>query len=150
VLNKHEEYLDILPLTQVVKERIEEVINLNSKLLGVEFLDIFICDLKNNEGAKNYTSLWLISTEYLIECKSFLSNNNFDLVRYKNKVGYCSIQPIEYDFETVSEKSSVLIHCNIGGSSSMGSVSCSLIATEENCTKALEIYQKYLITNIMK
>lgn len=145
MLDKFKEYLGILPLTQVVKDRIEIVISLNAKIINDEVIDIFICDLKDEEGTKEYTSLWLFTDSHLMECKNFLSENNFDLVFYKNSIRYCSIKPIDFDFDSPTTKSSITINCSL-----LGALSCNIIATEDNCKKAFDIYKKYFVANIIK
>jgi len=98
--------------------------------------------MKNNEGARTYTSLWLFTDKYCIECKEFLSTNNFDITPYDGTAIYCSIISIEFNFVEASEKSQVNIHC------SFGDITCDLIATEQNCIKAFEIYKKYFVANL--
>jgi hypothetical protein len=144
MIDKFKAYLDILPLTQVVKDRVNTVINLNSKIVEMNILDIFISNMNNDDGAKEYTSLWLFTDQFIVECKNFLSKNDFDITPHINRISYCSIAPIEFDFETVTDKSSVVIHCT------MGNMSCQLIATDENCLEAFERYKKHLISNLIR
>ncbi len=113
MLDKFEDYLGVLPLTQVVRERIDTVIDLNAKIVNADFMDIFICEMKDKEGAKEYTSLWLFTNSLLVECKNFLSEDDFDVVPYINRVRYCSIKPIEFDFKSVTAKSSITIDCSL-------------------------------------
>ena len=136
-------YLDTLPLTLVVKKRIDELIILNSKLINEEILDIFICDMKNHDGTRTYLSLWLFAEKYVFECKNFLNTYDFDITPYFKKIDYCYIKPINFDFETTNEKSSV----NIFGA--LGENTIELIATEQNCLKALDVYKKYIIRNLV-
>ena len=143
MLEKFNDYLSTLPLTKVVKDRIEEVISLNLKIQNVEILDIFISDLKNNEGARTYTSLWLFNERYCMECKNFLNSNYFDVTSLKNKIELCSISTNAFNFESVSDNSSLTIHWQFEGS-----LTGDLIATEDNCLKAFEIYKKYIVANL--
>ncbi|NQY07523.1 MAG: hypothetical protein HRT68_15335, partial [Flavobacteriaceae bacterium] len=99
MLEKFEDYLGQLPLTRAIKGRIEEVINLNMKIKELDIQDIFICELKNEEGSRTYTSLWLFTKTHSIECKNFLTQNDFDIVPHLNRIGYCSISPTNYNFE---------------------------------------------------
>jgi len=142
MLKKFEDYLGTLPLTQVM-DRINEVLKLNSKITNDDILDIFICEFKNDEGARTHTSLWLFTKKHCIECKDFLTTNNFDLTPYAGRITYCSIKPIEFNLDKPTKKSSVKIHFKFEGG-----VSGILIATENNCLKAFEIYKKYIVTNL--
>ncbi len=146
MIEKFEDYLGSLQLTKVVKDRIEEIIILNRKIKEMDILDIFICELKNKEGSRNYTSLWLFGEKYCIECKSFLTKNDFDLTPIKNKIDYCSISPIDFDLENTTEKSIVNIHFKFVSSGT--GMTGNLIATEINCLSALNLYRKYIISNL--
>lgn len=138
-----ENYLGRLPfLTNVVKDRINDVIGMNMKIKDFDIKDIFVCELKNKEGSRNYTSLWLFTNEYFIECKDFLNKFDFDVC--DNKVTYCSIESVKFDFENVDELSILKVHCLVND------MSCSLIATEQNCLSLFELYKKYIIANFVK
>lgn len=143
MLEKFEDYLGVLSLTQVIKDRIDEVIELNTKIKNDDILDIFICEMKNNEGARTYTSLWLFTDKFFIECKDFLTTNNFDLIPYLGAIKYCSIETIEFDLDVASEKSSVKTYCEFENK-----LNGNFIATENNCVKAFDIYLKYIVANL--
>lgn len=143
MIEKFEEYVGTLPLTKVVKDRINEVLVMNNKIKHLEIQDIFVCESKNEEGSRNYSSLWLFTETYCIECKNFLNSNDFDITPYLNRIEYCSIVPINFDLETPNPNSIVRIHFHLGTG-----VSGDLIASENNCLSALKIYQKYIVSNL--
>lgn len=143
MLEKFSDYLGDLPLTNVIKNRIGEVAELNNKIKNIDILDIFICELKNDEGERTYTSLWFFTDKYLIECKNFLSANCFDRTPYTGLINYCSMESIEFNLDEASEKSSVKIYFTM-----QTDVSGNIIATEKNCVHALKIYQKYILANL--
>lgn len=149
MLEKFEEYLGQLPLTKAIRRRIEEVITLNMKIKELDIQDIFICELKNEEGSRTYTSLWLFTQDYSIECKNFLTENDFDIVPHMKRVGYCSIAPLNFDFEETNENSSIKVHFSYSIKSGMAGISGDLIATEQNCIHAFHIYKKYVISNLI-
>ena len=140
---KFKEYLGTLPITKVVINRIDEVMTLNSKLLNDKILDIFVCEIKNHEGSRTYTSLWLFAEKNAIECKNFLQTDDFDITPYFKKLDYCSIKPLNFDFEEVKVNSSVQIYARFGENV------FDIVATEQNCIKALDIYKKYIIANLI-
>jgi hypothetical protein len=143
MIEKFEDYIGGLPLTRVVKERINELLELNSKIKECEIDDIFICEFKNEEGTRNYTSLWLFNEKYCIECKNFMSLYDFDITPYNKRIDYCSITPVNFDFVTPTNQSIINIHFHFGFG-----IAGNLIATEENCLSALNIYKKYIISNL--
>jgi hypothetical protein len=143
MIAKFETYLGKLPLTSVVKNRINEVINMNLKIHNIEINDILLCEMKNNEGSRNYTSLWLFSDSLCIECKNFLQVYDFDSTPISKKVDYCSIIPTNFDFENPTELSIVKVHFHFGTG-----IAGDLIATEQNCLSAVDIYKKYIVSNL--
>lgn len=145
MIEKFEAYLGTLPITKTVKDRVDEIINLNLKIQEFDIKDIFICELKNSEGSRSYTSLWLFTDKYFIECKDFLTTFDFDITPYLGKIQYCSISPKDFDLETATEKSIVNIHFSLAADS----ISGSLISTEQNCLNALSIYRKYIVSNLI-
>lgn len=145
MVEKFESYLGVLPLTQVVKTRIDEIMILNSAMFDEEILDIFICELKNNEERPTYTSLWFFTESYAIECKDFLTTYDFDIAPYKNRLKYSSIKSTDFDFATPTDKSFVKISFQFDST-----VSGIFTATSNNCLKAYEFYTKYIIPNIIK
>jgi hypothetical protein len=145
MVEKFEHYLGVLPLTQVVKTRIDEILILNDAMIDEDIVDIFICELKNNEERTTFTSLWLFTESYATECKNFLTTYDFDIAPYKNKINYCSIKATEFDFTTPTEKSLVTISFQFDSP-----VSGTFTATSDNCLKAYEFYTKYIIPNVVK
>lgn len=145
MLDKFNDYLSIFNFTKVRIERIESALTLNAKILQNEILDIFICEIKSApDGNKTFTSLWLITDRYMIECKEFLTEVDFDITPYVKKIKYCSIQAQKFDFETLEEGSSVEIYFAL-----KGDVKGMITATDENCTHAFNFYKQYVVPNIV-
>lgn len=143
MLDQFEDYLGLLPLTKTIKSRINSCLTLNSKIIPDDILEIFISDIKDKEGARTYTSLWIITDKYCMECKNFLSQYDFDVINYKNNLRYCSIKFKDFDLETATESSSLTVSCAFtdqGGANYM--------ATGTNCLKAYDIYKNYFVKNI--
>jgi hypothetical protein len=132
MIEQFDDYIGTLPLTKVVKDKIEEMLILNSKIKKFEIKDIFVCELKNEEGARNYTSLWLFTDKQVVECKNFLATYDFDITPLYKNIEYCSMSPVNFDLEKPSDVR----------------ISGDIIATENNCLSALKIYQKYIIPNL--
>jgi hypothetical protein len=143
MIEQFDDYIGTLPLTKVVKDKIEEMLILNSKIKKFEIKDIFVCELKNEEGARNYTSLWLFTDKQVVECKNFLATYDFDITPLYKNIEYCSMSPVNFDLEKPSDKSIVKIHIQFNVR-----ISGDIIATENNCLSALKIYQKYIIPNL--
>ncbi|MEL4391006.1 hypothetical protein [Shewanella xiamenensis] len=135
-------YLGILPLTHAVRERVKTVIACNQMIMDDEILDVFINDMKNSEGGKEYSSLWIFTKLFIIECKNFLSENDFDIVPYVHNVKYSSVKSIDFDFVNVTDKSSMIVNCLLN------TVSCTFIATDKNCSELFRLYKEHIIPNL--
>lgn len=142
-MEKFNDYLESLPLTKAVKGRISEVLSMNNEIFNFQIEDIFICELKNEEGARSYTSLWMFTKEVCIECKDFLTRNDFDIAPLKDEIHYCSIEIQDFDLKNSNEKSFVKVHFTF-----KSKVSGNIISTDENCVWALKIYKKHIIPNM--
>lgn len=145
MIAKFESYIEQLPLSQVVKLRIDEVLILNQNMINQEIIEIFMGEVKNIDGRKTFTSLWLFTDEYTIECKDFLSSIDFDIAPYKNRVQYCSIKSNDYDFNTYDTNSFVEIRLHF-----IDRITGTLIASGENCPQAYKIYKDLIIPNVTK
>lgn len=103
------------------------------------FDGIFISNIRNGDQ-EEYTSLWLFSGQYVVECKDFLTRFDIDIVRYKDNIRYVSIltdrkESLTNPTHTSTMKLSVLL---------ADSVRCLYDATGLNCMKLSEIAQLYL------
>lgn len=141
-----EEYLESLPLTKVVKGRIEEVIIMTTKIHDFDFKDIFVCELKNNEGRIDYNSLWLFGEEYIVECKNFMNEIDIDLTPIYKKITYSSVYATNYDFENLNDSSFIKIDFTLMRSHVTGI----LTAIGNNCVNVQNIYKKYIIPNFIE
>lgn len=82
-----EAYLNDINVAQPVKNRVDVILKEISSLYeGLVITDIFVCQVKNEEV--NYTSLWLFGAGFCIECKDFLSRDDFDLAYLNGNVYY--------------------------------------------------------------
>ncbi len=103
------------------------------------FDGFFISNIKNGDQ-EEYTSLWLFSGQYVVECKDYLTRFDIDIVRFKDNVRYVSIlsdrkESLTNPTNTSTMKLSVLL---------TDGVRCLYDATGYNCRKLSEIAQLYL------
>lgn len=143
MLDKFEDYLGSLPLTKVIKDRINECLHLNFEIHQEEFVDIFISDIKDKEGSRTFNSLWIFTDKLAIECKNFLLEYDFDATPYCKATIYGSMKFQEYDLKKATENSSIAISVifeNTGAGN--------FVATGSNCAKAYDIYKKHFLANL--
>jgi len=145
MIEKFESYLQQLQLSNVVRSRIDEVLILNYNMINKEIIEIFMGEVKSVIGRKTFTSLWLFTDEFAIECKEFLSKNDFDIAPYKNRIQYCSIKADNSDFSTYDINSFIEIKLHF-----IDSITGTLTASGENCQHAYELYKSLIIPNVTK
>lgn len=138
------EYIDKLNLSRIMRERIDEVLIMNQRIISDDFKDIIINDTKSQDGEINYNSLWIFSEKYMIECKNFLSENNFDIAPLNKKIYYAYIKPFKFNLISADSSSSVEVYFNFSNS-----LSGTLTATGLNCNQVLKIYKTYILKNLI-
>ena len=140
------DYCVAIGLSEFAQRRVDVVLNeLSSIYEGIELNDIFINELNRN-GERTFQSIWFFSDKHIIECKDFLSSDDYDLAIYKDQIQYFNITKKDFsDIENPSEKSSITIHVTFG----KVELSADLTALGINCKYALSIAKKYFIKGLL-
>lgn len=138
-----ENYLENLPFTKTIRDRITHIVDLNKKIYNEEIIDIVVCDYKNHDNSPVYSSLWLFTNKAFLECKNFLNYYDFDITPISDKIDYCSIDFIDFDLENANDNSKVNIHIRFNNH-----ISGEIVTTGVNCNHALNIYRKHVIANL--
>lgn len=116
-----EAYLNDINVAQPVKNRVDVILKEISSLYeGLVITDIFVCQVKNEEV--NYTSLWLFGAGFCIECKDFLSRDDFDLAYLNGNVYYMRFYKINMKQNEVKDNSVLTFSAQISN------MSCTLMA----------------------
>lgn len=137
-------YLSQLRLTNPAKERIESIVQeLGIIYPGITFNDIFISQAKKETGI-GLKSLWLLSESVMVECKNFITDDDYDLISLKS-LSYFKITKKNF---IVSQEPKDTSEVFIYGLFFTGSMNCSLSAYGMNCKYAMDIANKYIIPNI--
>lgn len=135
-----EAYLNDINVAQPVKNRVDVILKEISSLYeGLVITDIFVCQVKNEEV--NYTSLWLFGAGFCIECKDFLSQDDFDLAYLNGNVYYMRFHKINMKQNEVKDNSVLTFSAQISN------MSCTLVAVGKNCAYAMDIANKYYYKN---
>ena len=86
------EYFTDISISDVMKGRIQEIYDELVALYSMEIDDVFLCDIATKNGDKDYVSLWFFSNNHIIECKDFISQDDFDITALRNNVLYFNIR----------------------------------------------------------
>lgn len=141
------DYLNAIGLSDVLKDRISNVLNEVTILYGITADDIFLCNLEGSDGTKDYTSLWVFNADSIVECKQVLrvGNEDYDMVKMSGNITYFTLQKSNYDFATAPTIASRL---NVECICRNNVVSCKFMGSGINCKYLLEIAKKYIINNV--
>lgn len=140
-----EDYLNEIGASGVVMKSVEDCLNdLNWLYPSIDFDDIFI-NTKMEDGRVAYSSLWLFNNCYVVECKSFMNQKDYDLVSYVDRLQYVNTIIKDYSEGSIlSERSFIRIYAMF----TFGDVTGEFLAVNQNCDFLVQIAKKYLYTNV--
>jgi hypothetical protein len=139
-------YLDEIGVPQrhigIVEKKIDEV----SKIFGVEILRIFISNKRTEDQQEEFKSLWLFTADKAIECKNFISKDDYDVLYFDHKVTYVNIIKSNYDDrDNPVQESSLSAICFLTTSN----LSCTLNAVNINVKFLLNIIKEVYLANLV-
>lgn len=138
-----EDYCKSIDLTDPIIVRIRSVVDFFSVKLGITIEDILITEYIKEDGGRVYESIWLFSDNYCMEAKSFLDNDDFDMVLHLNNMVYWSVKKQDFEFDTPNENSRLFIRAQ-----TKNLVDLNLKASKNNCHYLKEIFLKYILQNV--
>lgn len=138
-------YLSQLGLTGPVINRVESIVReLGIIYSGITFKDIFISQVKKETGVE-LKSLWLLSESMVVECKNFVTEDDYDLISLKS-LSYVRITKNSFQVDQEPRDASEVF---LYGLFFTGSMNCSMSAYGMNCKYAMKIADKYIIPNVV-
>ncbi len=142
---KFEKYLADIGVPERMHERIESIYEFYENICPEEIVDIFIGDSVEDTKANKLENLWFFSDKYLMEAKSFMMRDNFDMALVKGRIVYWELAKKDYDFQKAKETSHfhLLFKINTG-------VTGDIYATGKNCDYLKEIMDRYVMANLEK
>jgi len=93
------EYLEDIGLTKSPLKRIEAIYEICKELISDDIIDIFVTEYLQDDGSREYESLWFFSDKCFIEAKQFLTTFNFDISPTKNNIAFWNTKLQKYDFK---------------------------------------------------
>jgi len=138
-----EDYLKAIGMTKILIERIRTIIEFYLGIYPEEIQSIFVTDLINGDGQREYVSLWLFSEKYLMEAKSFTTEDNFDMTPVNNRIKYWSIEKQDYNFKSATDQSRLYVRFQTDVD-----ISGDLKASKENCEFLKTIFIHHILPNL--
>lgn len=139
-----EQYLNGIGIVDLFYERTELVVQFYERLYPDEIKDIFVCEYIDNEGKRQYESLWLFSSRaIMMEAKRFLTDDDFDATPFSKRIVYWKVNKTEFDFENPTEKSRLTVEFHL-----VHNISGTLKASKENCNNLYHVLKKWILPNM--
>lgn len=124
-------------------ERTEKILGYVRQLLPEEPRYIFVSEYRDDEGNRNYESLWVLSDNFISEAKQFVSQSEFDLTSLSGGLTRILISNHEFEFENASESSRLSVYVNLGNTGS--AITGSFRASGTNCNDLNQVLTEYLL-----
>lgn len=141
-------YFDLIGITATQVRRIREIENFYSIICPDEIEEVLITDFIDEEGRRQYESLWFFSEKYAMEAKKFLTEDDFDIVPYRRRMEYLNIKKKNYEIGDANDASRISVHVNIGAGLARG-ISGDFQASGENCEVFWKFTKEYLVPNLV-
>lgn len=145
-MNVYIEYLNSVGIsTATLVNKVERTLRAARRICPEEVQNIYVSDWISTEGQREYGHLHLFTDSYIIESANFVTdtNVNIELTILKERVKYVLVKYNDY-FEKANEASRLSVRFDTD------SAAFELKGAKENCDKLIEVYDKYVKTNISK
>jgi len=136
-------YLKNVGMSDVLIKRVE-TIHRFYEICPEELTGIFVSEVIKEDGNREYGSLWFFSKTYVMEAKSFISKDDFDITPLHKRVSYWSIEKQDYDFIKATEKSRMNLRVGF-----KHPTSGDFRASKENCDFLRDIIQNHIMPNMI-
>jgi hypothetical protein len=136
-------YLKSIGITDTLIKRVEMINDFYQDICSEEITDIFMNDFIRDDGTREYDSLWLFSKTYIMEAKSFISKDDFDVTPLHKKVTYIMLEKQDYDFVKATEKSRASLKLTFNNN-----LSGKLKSSKENCDFLRDVLRKHIMPNL--
>lgn len=139
------DYLSNIGVSETVTKRVELIHEEMVSLFNVkDFEEILICDVNNN-GVREFTSLWFFSSSMAYECKNFMNADDYDVTPIGSSIVYFNMVKEKFNF---GEEPDLNSQVTINALSNNGKITMSFHVTGVNCRYALKIAKDYFLPNI--
>jgi Flp pilus assembly CpaF family ATPase len=143
---RFESYLKKIGMTGTLRMRAQEIYRFYEALLpDDEITDIFVSEYVDSEGRRQYDSLWLFSSDYIMEASQFVTKDSFDMLRITNRVARWEVVKKDYDFKSATDRSRLTLTIQFADR-----LSGLLKASMYNCDHLKDMLIKYFLPNMAR
>ncbi len=141
-MEQFERYFNVLGIDATKRMRIRVIFDFYKSISEDEIIDIFINTRINKDSETVFDSLFFFTEKSVMEAKSFLTKDQFDLDFLKERVAYWEITKENYDFENATADSRLSIFAKLKRPSVLN-----LTAEGNNCDELRRIFKKFIVAN---
>ena len=143
--NEFTSYFQRLGLSTTLQTRIQEIFDFYATLCREDIIHVFVTEHITEDGTRNFESLWLLSSNFVMEAKGFVSRDDFDMAELSTPICYWEMQKQDYDFKVATDKSRMSFRfrfpSDVGGQ---------LKASRENCDALRDLIVKYFVPKMRR
>ncbi len=136
-------YIQSLGIRTPLEERIKRIYEFYQALCPDEITDMFIEDYFKENGTREYEGLWFFSGKYVMEAKTFIKDDDFDMAQIEKRLNYWRIKKQDYDFKQATDKSRMHLDAAFEGGTMV-----IMKAAKANCDALRDIFMKYFLPNL--
>lgn len=143
---KFTEYMDSINVPKKIQERAWDIYDFYKIDCKKNIKDIFISDYITEKEVNVFESILFFTSSLCMEAENFISEDDFDITSFENRIDYWNIKKKDYDFRKATIKSRLYITCRLIGSNLV----IEFKATGINCDHLRDIFNKYIEPNLVK
>lgn len=139
-----EAYLNSVGIVGALVQRVDVILKFYESICPEEIADIYVSEYVKEDGSREYENLWFFSTNFVMEAKNFIQQDNFDMLTIKKRIPYWRIEKRDYDFVRGTDTSRLSLHFSTGPLGLSGN----LKASKENCDHLRDILKSRILGNM--
>ncbi|MCP3778789.1 hypothetical protein [Paenibacillus sp. MZ03-122A] len=148
-MRRFEKYLAEVGIKEgPILNRLTTIYNICAGSFHEEIIEIFVSEIKNNDGSRVYEHVSLFTENYIIDIVEPIGNEiQWNVASYKKAFGWAELSSFNFDFEKANDDSKLKVLCR---NFLEMNLSYSFKATGTNCNHLWSIYKEHIQRNLSK
>ncbi len=137
------EYLESIGIVDLYLERAAKVVFFYDLIYPGDIEHIFVSEYVDNDGQRQYETMWLFSTTDAMEARRFLHRVDYDATPLLGRIRYWRLTADDYEEGKASAKSRLTV--NLGLSDG---ISGELKASGNNCDHLMTVFKQVIVPGL--
>jgi len=138
------EYLRSVGFAEPLIERTKVAVKFYTEICKIEPTVLFVSEYRDKQE-RVFESIFFLNEEMILEAKKFTKMEDFDCIRFRNRISYWDVKSEKFDWHTPKESSRLTIEVKF-----VHDMYAKFQASGENCLKLLELLKTYIVPNVVK